>query len=115
MAEGLSAVIEPLIKRKIFATEEEAVRELLTDYILRQIAALQKEIGRLERKYGMRFERFDAYLHQRAALLETSDLSPEQRHALGRAVVQEEDDWLDWKASREMLGNWLGLRQEILT
>jgi len=26
--------------------------------------------------------------------------------------MQEEDDWLDWKVAREMLENWLGLRQE---
>jgi len=27
--------------------------------------------------------------------------------------MQEEDDWLDWKAARELLENWLGLRQEV--
>jgi hypothetical protein len=27
--------------------------------------------------------------------------------------MQEEDDWLEWKASKEMLENWLGVRQEV--
>jgi hypothetical protein len=27
--------------------------------------------------------------------------------------MQEEDDWLEWKASKEMLESWLGLRQEV--
>jgi hypothetical protein len=109
----VSSVIEPLIKRKIFATEEEAVRELMRDYILRQIATLQREVGRFERKYGMHFDRFGEYLHERSVLLERGDLSVEQRQALSRAVMQEEDDWLDWKVAKEMLESWLGLRQEV--
>ena len=113
MRAEVSTVIEPLIKRKIFATEEEAIRELLREYILRQIAALQREMGRFERRYGMSFERFGEYLHERSVLLETGRLSPEQRQALGQALMQEEDDWLDWKVAKEMLEGWLGLRQEV--
>jgi hypothetical protein len=110
----VSAVMEPLIRRKVFATEEEAVRSLLRDYILRQITALQRELARFERKYGMRFEQFVEYLHERSVLLEESELPPEQRQVLGRAMMQEEDDWLDWKVAREMLESWLGLRQEVI-
>jgi hypothetical protein len=40
-------------------------------------------------------------------------LSQEQRQALGRSVMEEEDDWFDWKAAQEMLDNWLGIRQEV--
>jgi len=107
------AVMEPLIKRKIFTTEEDAIRMLLREYILRQIAALQREMGRFERKYGMPFERFGEYLHERSVLLETGNLLLEQRQALGRTIMQEEDDWLDWKVAKEMLESWLGLRQEV--
>jgi hypothetical protein len=113
MSTGLTAAVEPLVRRQIFATEEQAARVLVRDYVLRQIAALQREIGRFERKYGMQFERFAAYLHERSLLLETSQLTSQQRQALGRAVMQEEDDWLDWKAAQEMLDNWLGVRQEV--
>jgi hypothetical protein len=113
MSAEVSAVIEPLIKRKIFVTEEQAIRELLREYILRQIAALQRELARFERKYGMHFERFGEYLHERSILLETDRLSSEQRQTLGRAIMQEEDDWLDWKVAKEMLESWLGLRQEV--
>jgi hypothetical protein len=113
MSAEVSEVIEPLIKRKIFPTAEQAIRELLRGYILRQIAVLQRELVRFERKYGMRFEQFSEYLHERSMLLETGKLSPEQRQALGRAIMQEEDDWLDWKVSKEMLESWLGLRREV--
>jgi hypothetical protein len=110
----VSAVMEPLIRRKIFLTEEEAVRSLLREYILQQISALRQELAGFERKYSMRFEQFAEYLHERSLLLEESDLSPEQRQILGQAIMQEEDDWLDWKVAREMLENWLGLHQEVV-
>jgi hypothetical protein len=61
----------------------------------------------------MSLERFGEYLHERSVLLETGPLSTEQRQALGQALMQEEDDWLDWKVAREMLESWLGLRQEV--
>jgi len=111
MTAAVSAAIEPLIKRKIFSTEEEAIRELLRDYVFRQIAGLRREVARFERKYGMRFQQFAEYLHQRSVLLEKSDLSAEQRQTPGRAIMQEEDDWLDWKVAEEMLESWLGLRE----
>ena len=109
----VSAVIEPLIKRKIFATEEEAVRELLRDYLLRQIADLQQQAEQFRQKYAMDFQQFSEYLHERSELLESDALSQEQRQALGRAIMAEEDDWLDWKAAQEMLDNWIGMRQEV--
>ena len=112
MNAAISAVIEPLIERRLFDTEEEAIRELLRDYILRQITGLRQDVGRFEQKYSMRFQQFSEYLHERSALLEKGDFSVEQRQALGRAIMQEEDDWLDWKAAREMLESWLGLGPE---
>ena len=115
MSASLAAAIEPLIRRKIFTTEEQAIRELLRDYILRQIAMLQREATRFERKYGMHFERFGEYLHERSVLLEMSQLPSQQHQALGQAIMQEEDDWLDWKVAREMLESWLGLRQETVS
>jgi len=115
MAAAINTAIGPLIDRKIFRTEEEAIRELMRDYILHQIAALQREVARFERKYRMRLPQFSGYLHERSVLLEKGDLSAEQRQALGRAIMQEEDDWLDWKVAQEMLESWLGLRQEVTT
>ena len=110
----VSAVMEPLIRRRVFVTEEEAVRSLLRQYVLQQVGALQRELARFERKYGMQFEQFAEYLHERSVLLEESELPTEQRQVLGQAIMQEEDDWLDWKVAREMLESWLGLRQEAI-
>jgi len=110
---AVNVVIEPLIRRRIFTTEEEAIRELMCEYILKHISALQRKISYFERKYGMRFNRFGDYLHEKSILLGKNDFSPEQRQSLGQTIMQEEDDWLEWKASKEMLENWLGLRQEV--
>lgn len=113
MNESTSAPIKLLIKRKIFKTEGEAVQNLLRDYILRQIADLRREIGRFEKKYGMRFEQFNDYIHDRSVLLEQGNLSEEQRLNLSQAIMSEEDAWLDWKVAREMLDSWLGISREI--
>ena len=103
MATTVSAVIEPLVARRVFVTETEAVHEMMRDYILRQIASLQQQVKRFERKYGMSFRRFNDYLHARSEMLTADSLKEEERRKLGQAVMQEEDDWLDWKAAQEML------------
>jgi len=113
MHKTVNMMFEPLIRRKIFTTEKDAIREVLGDYILQRISTFQKKITRLRRKYGMNFERFGEYLHERSALLENDSLSPEKRKVLGRAIMEEEDDWFDWKVAREMLESWLGLREEV--
>ncbi len=114
MNTAVSAVMEPLIKRKVFVTEEEAARSLLRQYVLQQVGALQRELTRFEHKYAMRFEQFTEYLHERSVLLEEGEFPPEQRQVLGQAIMQEEDDWLDWKVAQEMLENWLGLHPEVV-
>ncbi len=113
MSVAISAAIEPLIRRRIFSTEEEAIRELLREYVLQQITTLREEVERFEKKHGMRFRQFGEYLHERSVLVESGSLSTEQCQTLGQTIMQEEDDWLDWKAAQEMLESWLGVRQEV--
>ncbi len=105
--------VEALVKRNIFASEEEAIGELVRDYVLRQVDILETNIHQFEQKYGMDFQQFQQYLHERSVLLENKSLPAEQLKTLNAAIMQEEDDWLDWKAARNMLENWLGLRNEV--
>ncbi len=109
----LTSIVEPLVRRKLFSTTEEAVRELMQDYTLRQISSYQRQIAELEQKYGMNFTKFTQYLRERGTMLQSKELSPRQRQALGRALMAEEDDWFDWKVATEMLQSWLGLREEV--
>lgn len=106
------SAVEPLLRRKLFATEEEAINRLVSYYVLRQNSEKQQELLNFERKYGMSFEQFGEYLHGRSRLLDKSDLTDEQRRILGKAVMLEEDDWFDWKVTKEMLESWLGLHTE---
>lgn len=111
---AVEAILEPLVARRLFASPEEAAQKLVRDYILRQVMSCQERIAAFERKYGMDFSRFTEYTAKRTALLRRSaDLSPEQRQSLARAVMQEEEDWLDWKAAEEFLQSWLGLQAEV--
>ena len=108
-----SKVLEPLIRRKLFVDERSAIQELARDYVLRHIEVLTEQIRHFENRYGMGFDRFAEYLHERSLLLSSDRLDSEQRRVLGQAVMAEEDDWLEWKASQEMLDNWLGLGGEV--
>lgn len=109
----VSSVLEPLIKRQLFANQDAAVRELTRDYILRHIEELSKRISQFEIRHGMTFGRFDEYLRERSALLASPELDDVQRRILGQAIMREEDDWLEWKADREILESWLGIQQEV--
>lgn len=113
MSTAFTVAVEPFIKRNIFASEDQAIQELVHGYVLHQIIDLQRTVQGFEKKYGMHFDRFVDYLHVRSTLLESGRLSEQQRQTLGQAIMHEEDDWIEWKAAQEMLKNWLGLRQEV--
>ncbi len=113
MTPTVYSMLKPFLQRHIFASEEQAVRSLLRDHVLHQIDTLRAEDRRLAQKYGMPFERFGQYLHERSGLLAAGRLTPDEQKALGQAVMLEEDDWMAWKATREMLESWLDLDKEV--
>ncbi len=108
MSDQVSTVVEPFVRRGLFASTEQAVVEMARDYVLRQIEHFQSITEKFQSKYGMSYEQFDAYLKSRAAKL-ASKASPQ----LNQAIMTEEDDGLEWKAANEMLQAWLGLRSEV--
>ena len=108
-----NAILEPLIRRRVFADEKAALRELTRDYVRHQVETLIREARKFEQRYGMSFDRFDEYLHARSTLLTSGELSTEQKRNLGQALMREEDDWLDWKATQEILDSWLSINQEV--
>jgi Arc/MetJ-type ribon-helix-helix transcriptional regulator len=108
----VAAIIEPLVRSRAFASAEEAIRTLVRDYILRQIQRYSDRLAALEKRHGMSFEQFSAYLKERSALLSNGHLDPEQKKRVAQAVMAEEEDWLDWKIARDFLESWLGLKAE---
>ncbi len=108
MTDQVASVIELFVRRGLFSSPERAVTEMARDYVLRQIEHHRGVIEKLQAKYGMTYEQFNAYLKSRSATLATTP-SP----VLGRAVMNEEEDALDWKIATEMLQSWLGLQSEV--
>ncbi len=107
-------LVEPLIRHRAFASAEEAVRQLVLDFILRRIDQYRERLSVFEKRYGMPFEQFSAYLKERTVLLADNHLDPAQKQRVAQAVMAEEDDWLDWKIARDFLQEWLGVRAEVV-
>ena len=108
MIDQVAAVIEPFVQRGLFPAPEKAVVEMARDYILRQVDRHRATLERLQAKYGMNRDQFEAYLQVRSATLTTKPSA-----ALNQAVMAEEEDALDWKIASEMLESWLGLKSEV--
>ena len=108
MTDSMLAVIEPFVRRGLFATPERAVMEMARDFTLHQVERYRAIAEGLQTKYGMTFEQFDAYLHARAATL-----VQQPNPTLSQAVMLEEEDALTWKTATEMLQAWLGLQAEV--
>jgi len=105
-------IIEPLVRHQVFPSVEEAARSLVLDRILREIDRYRGRIEALEKRHGMPFEQFSAYLKERSALLGDGHLDAAQKKKVAQAIMNEEEDWLDWKIARDFLEAWLGLKGE---
>ncbi len=113
MESQVQIILEPFIRRKVFPTAEEAARKLSLEYVRMHVQSHQRKVARLERKYGMSFREFEEYLRRRSKQLQSPSLKPGQKKNLGRTIMDEEEDWLEWKATSEMLDSWLKLKVEL--
>jgi len=101
MALGISAatildkVAGALVAQQRYATVEEALWELALWAVHAKLLYYRRRVRRLERKHGMEFEQFTAYLQN-------------------RATPSEEDDWLAWRSARAMLADWQKAYQDLL-
>lgn len=108
MSDQIGTLVEPFVRRGLFATPERAVAEMARDYVLRQVEHHRATVERLQAKYGMTYDQFDAYLKSRSQMLAHSP-----SRALNQAIMAEEEDALDWKIANEMLQSWLGIQSEV--
>lgn len=107
MSDQVTTLVEPFVRRGLFATPEHAVAEMARDYVLHQIERHRAVIEKLESKHGMTYEQFNAYLKSRSQILASSP-----SRALNQAIMAEEEDALDWKIANDMLQSWLGIESE---
>ena len=108
MTAQVTALLSPFVKRGLFDSPETAVATLARDYTLQKIARHQAVIEHLQKKYGMSYAQFEAYLAARS-----STLAAASSLQLSQALMEEEDDALDWKIAQDMLTQWLGLQSEV--
>ncbi len=107
MSKNLAEIIQPLIEKGQFESPESAVRNLMTDYILRQIAHYRRTLNKFQKKYGMNYDQFLQYVKERARQVQSNA-------ALQKDFMTEEEDALEWKIAKEMLESWVGLKAKAL-
>jgi hypothetical protein len=102
--------IEPLIRKKIFKSEEEAVQKLIGSYLIHELDNLKKVLQSYENRYHMDYNQFCDYIREKSLFLTDSSITSDLRKSLSKEVMSLEDDKIEWKATKEMMENWLGLR-----
>ena len=108
MGHAMIDIVQPFVRRGLFATPEKAVAEMAQDYVLRQIERYRAIDESLQAKYGQTYDQFEAYLRARSATLTAA---PDVK--LNQALMLEEEDAQDWQIARDMLRSWLGLQGEV--
>lgn len=87
-------LIEPLVQMGIYESQEEALKNLVLRHVQEQIDEAEQEIARFQKKYGASFEEWSESL-------------------LGKATIEEEDDWMEWESARDMLESWRRIKADI--
>lgn len=77
-----------------YPTSEQALKQIILDYIDRRIAWAQARIRRLEKKHGQSFTSYSQALS-------------------GRASVADEDEWMEWESLIDMLDAWRKVKIEV--
>ncbi|CAG0978335.1 hypothetical protein ANRL3_01964 [Anaerolineae bacterium] len=113
MESQVQMILEPFVERRMFSSTAEAARKLASEYVTKHIQSQQRKVARMERKYGKTFREFEEYLHQRSRKLQSLSLKPNAKKRLGRAIMNEEEDWLEWKATCEALDRWMKLERDL--
>jgi len=72
-----------------------AIQALAVEQVERKVAAYRKQVQEFERKYNHTLE-------EHSRLLE------------GKAAMQDEEEWMEWKGAAVMLEAWQRALQELL-
>ena len=85
---------EPFVRTGIYSSPELALKHIILDYVERQIAWARAECWRYEQKYQQTFAEW------------TESLS-------GQAAIVDEDDWMEWEATLDMLDGWRQVKTQV--
>ena len=88
-------LLKPLITSGIYKDEKVALRDIIADYIERKIKSYAAVIKKMENKYSGKFDAI------------TKEMK-------GKAQMDIEDDWMEWKAAILMKESWQKALRDIL-
>jgi ribulose kinase len=93
--EILEKVAQGMVATGVYKDVETAIQALAVEQIERKIAAYRKQVRRFEKKYNRSLEEHNRVLE-------------------GKAAVQEEEEWMEWKGAAVMLDAWQRALRELL-
>lgn len=91
----LETVAKGMVTAGLYKDIGAAIRALAVEQVERKIAASREQIQEFERKYHHSLE-------EHSRLLE------------GKASMEEEEEWMEWKGAAVMLEAWQKALQEVL-
>ena len=93
--EILESVAHSLVAAGLYKDEETAIKALAIEQIERKITSYRKQVNTLEKKHHLSFEEYNRRLE-------------------GKATMEEEDEWMEWKSATVMLEAWQKALQKVL-
>jgi hypothetical protein len=83
----ISLLLKPLILSGIYKDEYSGLKDIILDFVIRKKRYYADQITDLENKYNLGFDEFTDQLQN-------------------KGTMEQEDDWMDWKAAIEMEKAW---------
>ena len=93
--EVLESIARGMVAAGVYKNEEAAIKAMAIEQIERKIAAYDEQVQIFERKYQHTLDEHNRLLQ-------------------GKATMEEEDEWMDWKSAVVMLDAWQKTLQEVL-
>ncbi|MBU1660283.1 MAG: type II toxin-antitoxin system Phd/YefM family antitoxin [Chloroflexi bacterium] len=94
VAHVLPIITEPFVRTGLYNSPDQVIKHIVLDYLERQIAWAEARLQGYEQKYQQPFAEW------------TQTLS-------GQATIADEDDWMEWEATRDMLEGWGQIKTQI--
>lgn len=109
---AIQRYIQPLVENELFTNEEEAIKELVQNYVSLKISELSSMVHFFENKYKMSRIQFQKLIREEfeVSLLTLFDLDKKKSSQL---LMQHEDDLQDWSSKQEILNSWMAIQKEM--
>ncbi|MCG7848799.1 MAG: hypothetical protein MIO93_06420 [ANME-2 cluster archaeon] len=83
----LQHIAGPLVELGLYNSSKEFIKDVTSDFMMHKIQFYKQQLQTFEKKYGMSFKALTQKLETEAS-------------------IAEEDDWMEWEASKNMLKVW---------